>query len=65
MTRPSTAQMREEITHLATRFRLPTVSKELVGRLAEAGGDDALQIVHEVFVAEEDDRRERRVQRLR
>jgi DNA replication protein DnaC len=65
MTRPSTAQMREEITHLATRFRLPTVSKELAGRLAEAGGDDALQIVHEVFVAEEDDRRERRVQRLR
>ena len=65
MTHLSHAQMREEITRLATRFRLPTVSKELAGRLADAGGDDALQIVYDVFVAEEDDRRERRVERLR
>ena len=65
MTSPSTTDMREEISRLATRFRLPTVSKELAGRLVDAGNDDALQIVHDVFVAEEDDRRERRVERLR
>lgn len=65
MTRPSTDEMREEIGRLATRFRLPTVSNELPIRLAEAGNDEALSIVYDVFIAEEDDRRERRVERLR
>jgi DNA replication protein DnaC len=61
MTHPSADDMREEITRLATRFRLPTVARDLAGRLA----DDALSVVYDVFVAEEDDRRERRVDRLR
>ena len=61
MTGPSPDEMREEITRLSTRFRLPTVSKELAGRL----GNEGLHVVYDVFVAEEDDRRQRRVERLR
>jgi DNA replication protein DnaC len=53
-----------ELEQLAARFRLPTIAAELGPRLAAAGHADALAIVHEVFVAEGEDRHERRVQRL-
>ncbi len=65
MTAPSTAELKEELGRLATSFRLPTISKELAPRLLDAGHEDALTLVHEVFVAEADDRLERRVERLR
>ena len=55
----------EAIALLARSFRLPTIAEELAHRLIEAGHPDALEVVHEVFVAEADDRHERRVNRLR
>ena len=55
----------EAIALLARSFRLPTIAEELAPRLIEAGHTDALDVVHEVFVAEADDRHERRVNRLR
>lgn len=55
----------DEVTRLARQFRLPTVAQELAPRLLAAGFEDALQVVHEVFMAEADDRLERRVERLR
>lgn len=65
MTSPPTADIRDDVARLATSFRLPTVSKELAPRLLEAGHDEALRLVHDVLVAEADDRHERRVERLR
>lgn len=61
----STDELREEIGRHATNFRLPTVSKELASSLLDAGHEDALRLVHDVFLAEADDRHERRVDRLR
>jgi len=65
MSGPSTLELRDELARLATRFRLPTISKELGPLLLETGHEEALKLVHEVFVAEADDRLERRVERLR
>lgn len=65
MTGLNTTELHDELARLATSFRLPTISKELAPRLLEAGHEDALALVHEVFVAEADDRLERRVERLR
>jgi DNA replication protein DnaC len=46
-------------------FKLPTASAEMVPRLVAAGQADALLTVLEVFDLEAEDRRERRIQRLR
>jgi len=62
---PDASELRDGITRLASSFRLPTISKELAGRLLDAGHEDALRLVHDVFEAEADDRHERRVERLR
>lgn len=61
----SSPTVAEEVRRLARQFRLPTIADELATRLLAAGHEDALQVVHEVFVAEADDRLERRVTRLR
>ena len=50
---------------LLTTFKLPTASAEMARRLLEAGHEDALSVVLEVLEAEQGDRQERRVQRLR
>ena len=64
MKAPAPQPMQEEIGRLAASFRLPTISRELAPRLIEAGHEEALQLVHDIFVAEADDRHERRVARL-
>jgi DNA replication protein DnaC len=47
------------------RFRLPTLAAELVPRFVEAGRADVLPLVAEVLQLESQDRRHRRVERLR
>lgn len=55
----------DQVTELLSRFRLPTAAAELSQRLVGAGHHDALSTVHEVLCLEQDDRQERRVDRLR
>jgi DNA replication protein DnaC len=55
----------ERINALATAFKLPTVANELSNRLVEAGHAESLETVLEVFELEAQDRRERRIERLR
>jgi DNA replication protein DnaC len=55
----------ERIHALATAFKVPTVGRELASRLVAAGQAAALDTVVEVFEMEAQDRRERRVERLR
>jgi DNA replication protein DnaC len=59
------ADVQEDVARLAASFRTPTVAAELGKRLVEAGHDEALRLVHDVFLAEADDRLQRRVDRLR
>ena len=61
----SAPRAREALTDLAAAFKLPTIAAELVQRLEQAGHDAALPVLLEVFEQERDDRRERRVERLR
>ena len=60
MTVPST-----QVTTLLTQFNLTTASEELVPRLTQAGHHDALPVLLEVFEAEAEARRQRRIARLR
>jgi len=60
-----TSELRDNISRLASTFRLPTISKELASRLLDGGHEDALRLVHDVFEAETGGRHERRVERLR
>ena len=53
------------IGELLSRFKLPTLSAELIPRLTAAGHADVLPVLAEVLELEADDRRERRVDRLR
>lgn len=53
------------IEGLCTAFKLPTVGAQLCQRMAEAGFEAALPVIKEVFESEADDRRARRVDRLR
>lgn len=55
----------ERLTDLATAFKLPTVAAELVHRLQQAEHDAVLPVLLEVFEQEREDRRHRRVERLR
>jgi DNA replication protein DnaC len=54
----------ERLHEMLFAFKLPTVSAELARRLGDAGFGDAMPVMLEVFEAEADDRRERRVERL-
>ena len=54
----------ERIEELLVAFKLPTVNAELARRLGDAGFGEALPVMLEVFEAEADARRERRVERL-
>jgi DNA replication protein DnaC len=60
-----TPALGERITSLFAEWKLPTLSAELVSRLAGAGHDDALALLAEVCEREADSRKERRVDRLR
>ena len=55
----------ERIRELCREFKLPTLASETVGRFSEAGHADALPTLVEVLEQEAEDRRIRRVDRLR
>ncbi len=55
----------ERIAELLANFRLPTLATELVPRVVAAGRADILPLLVEILELESDDRRERRVDRLR
>ena len=55
----------ERVRELCRQFKLPTLAAETVGRFSEAGHADALLTLVEVLEQEAEDRRIRRVDRLR
>ena len=57
--------MQNRIAELCHQFRLPTIGAESVSRFAAAGHGDALPIFLEVLEQEAEDRKQRRVNRLR
>jgi DNA replication protein DnaC len=59
-----TADMAARMRELLTAFKLPTVCAQLIKRLTDAGRDDALPTLLEVFEAEADERGQRRTERL-
>lgn len=65
MSAPYTPAMGDRITALLTAWKLSTAAPELVRRLSEAGHDEALVLLAEVFELEASARGERRVDRLR
>lgn len=62
---PTPEQAGERLAVLAQAFRLSTVSAELVPRVQQAGQEEILPLLLEVFEMEQEDRRARRVERLR
>lgn len=54
----------EAVTQLLKEFKLSTAATEMARRLLAAGYEDALSVVHEVLLEEQQARRERRVARL-
>lgn len=58
-------EIADRIGALLKEFKLPSAAAEMVPRLLAAGHDDALATVLEVLEVEADDRRERRIGRLR
>jgi DNA replication protein DnaC len=59
-----TPDMAARMRELLARFRLPTISAQIIERLTNAGHDDALPTVLEVLEAEADERGQRRTDRL-
>jgi DNA replication protein DnaC len=55
----------ERITTLLTQFGLVTAAREWVPRFVQAQQDGAFPITREVLAAEAEDRRQRRIARLR
>ena len=55
----------ERVGELCRQFKLPTLAAETVGRFSQAGHADALVTLVEVMEQEAEDRRLRRVDRLR
>ena len=55
----------ERVRELCRQFKLPTLAAETVGRFSDAGHTDALVTLVEVMEQEAEDRRVRRVDRLR
>ena len=55
----------ERVRELCKQFRLPTLAAETVDRFSDAGHADALPTLMEVLEQEAEDRRIRRVDRLR
>ncbi len=54
-----------QLTSLLTQFGLATAAEELVPRLTQAGHSEAMSVLVEVFEAEAEARRQRRITRLR
>ena len=60
-----TSVMRDRIGELCHQFKLPTMGAQSVARFTEAGHGDALPTFLEVLEQEAEDRRHRRINRLR
>ena len=60
-----TGVMQDRIGQLCHQFKLPTMGAQSVARFAEAGHSDALPTFLEVLEQEAEDRRHRRINRLR
>ena len=60
-----TAVMQERIGELCHQFKMPTMGAQSVARFTEAGHGDALSTFLEVLEQEAEDRRHRRINRLR
>ena len=60
-----TVAMQERIGHLCHQFKLPTIGARSVSRFTAAGHGDALGTFLEVLEEEAEDRRHRRIDRLR
>jgi len=60
-----TITIEQRIDELLRIFRLPTAAAELARRVTEEGHEEALPVLLEVFEAEQQDRHDRRVERLR
>ena len=58
-------EIADRIGALLKEFKLPSAATEMVPRLLAAGHDDALATVREVLEVEAEDRRQRRIGRLR
>ena len=65
MTVVDTSVMQERIGQLCHQFKLPTMGAQSVDRFTASGHGDALPIFLEVLEQEADDRRHRRINRLR
>ena len=61
----SPSAVAERVRELCRQFKLPTLAAETIGRFSEAGHADALVTLVEVLEQEAEDRRVRRVDRLR
>lgn len=61
----SMVAIRERISELCAEFKLPTLGAEAVSRFTGAGHSDALPTLLEVMEQESEDRRQRRIVRLR
>ena len=60
-----TSVMQDRIGQLCGQFKLPTVGAQSVARFTAAGHGDALATFLEVLEQEAEDRRHRRINRLR
>lgn len=65
MKRNDTETVSERIQELLTRFRLPTLAREMAPGLLKAGHEDVLPVIEDLLEMESKDRHDRRVQRLR
>ena len=54
----------QRLSELLARFKLPTASAEIVSRVLDAGHEATLPVLAEIFELEQQDRWQRRVQRL-
>ena len=55
----------EQLTAVLTRFGVTTAAEEIVPRLTQAGYQNAIPVLVEIFEAEAEARRQRRIARLR
>jgi DNA replication protein DnaC len=65
MLTPTVPPPTERLTTLLTTFGVTTAAEEIVPRLAQAGHQDAVPVLVEVFDAEAEARHQRRIARLR
>src|SRR5262249_37871873 len=65
MLTPTVPPATEHLTTLLTTFGITTAAAEIVPRLTQAGQHDAVPVLVEVFEAEAQARRQRRIARLR